>query len=137
MEKLHILVSATDKNFGAVSQSNDINGVVVATGKTLEELKSEFESALAFHIKGCVEDGDSFPEYILQEKYELVYDLDISALLLKMDGIVTLAAISRATGINQKQLGHYRSGIKEPRALQRQKIIDGIHHIGQELISVV
>ncbi len=40
------------------------------------------------------------------------------------------------TGINQKQLQHYASGLKKPRPTQVKKIETAIHNLGKELISV-
>jgi hypothetical protein len=50
--------------------------------------------------------------------------------------MTTIAAISRATGINERLLSHYANGIKRPSAKQRQKIIDGIHLIGKSLMNI-
>jgi len=38
---------------------------------------------------------------------------------------------------NERQLGHYATGHRNPRPAQRKKIIDGIHKIGTEFNSVV
>jgi len=66
----------------------------------------------------------------------LEYHLDTAALLQKCSPYASIAAISRASGINQHQLSHYANGIKKPRPEQRRRIVDGIHKIGEELISV-
>ena len=47
----------------------------------------------------------------------------------------SMAAISRATGINQRQLSHYATGLKTPRPKQRQRIVEGLHKIGRELMA--
>ena len=60
MEKT-VKVSWTDKNFSAYFADEKI-GAVVATGKTLEELKKNFKEAFEFHIDGMREDGDSIPD---------------------------------------------------------------------------
>lgn len=49
----------------------------------------------------------------------------------------TLSALSYASGINQHQLSHYANGLKRPRPQQRQRIVEGMHKIGRELLSVV
>jgi hypothetical protein len=51
--------------------------------------------------------------------------------------LVTLTAINRATGINVKQLSHYTTGEKNPRPVQRERIVNGIHRIAAELAAVV
>jgi len=135
-KKLFVSIGWSGNNYGAASQSDDINGVVVATHKTLEGVKNEFKSALEFHIEGCIEDGDKLPEWLVKGEYSIEYKLETSALLHSLDGFITRSAIARVSGINERQIGHYASGIKKPRPVQRQRIVTGIHTISRELASV-
>jgi len=135
-EKLFVSIGWSGNNYGAVSQSDDINGVVVATHKTLEGVKNEFKSALKFHIEGCIEDGDKLPEWVAKGDYTIEYKLETSALLHSLDGFITRSAIARVSGINERQIGHYASGKKKPRLVQRQRIVKGIHTISRELAAV-
>ena len=48
-------------------------------------------------------------------------------------GIFTKAALERITGINQKQLGHYASGIKKPRRAQVEKIEKALRGFIQDM----
>jgi hypothetical protein len=138
MDKIKISVGWSENNYSACTDDYDvINGIVIVTHKTLDGLKREFESSLKFHIEGCIADGDVLPEWIVEGNYELEYVLETSALLHRLDGILTRSAIARATGINEKQIGHYASGYRNPRPAQREKIIRGIHSISRELASVV
>jgi predicted RNase H-like HicB family nuclease len=137
MERIKVLVSWSGNNYCATVQGNDVNGVIIVTHKTLEGVKQEFQSSLQFHIEGCLEDGDKLPEWVATGNYELDYCYDISALLHSLDGVLTRSAIARVSGINEKQIGHYASGHRIPRNAQREKIINGIHKIGQELAMVV
>jgi hypothetical protein len=137
MEKVNVTVSWCGKNYCASLVGDRINGAVVSTHKTLEGIKKNFAEALRFHIEGCQDDGDTLPELIRKGEYELEFIKDTSALLHSLDGVLTRSAIARATGINQRQIGHYASGHRTPRPRQRQKIIDGIHSISRELASVV
>ena len=104
MEKVKVLVGWSENNYSAVCDS--INGVVIDTNKDLEELKKSFAEVFKFHVEESLEDGDKLPDYIVAGEYELEFELQISAILHKYDGILTRAALSRVTGINQKQLGH-------------------------------
>lgn len=119
-------------NYGAYS------GIVdgcVATGNTLDGVKKNYREALALHLDGMREDGDEIPVE-LRGAYELKFILNTQALLHYYDGILTRAAISRLTGINQKQLGHYIQGVRNPRKGQREKIVLGLRSLGKELGSV-
>lgn len=122
-----------DENYGAVSEA--MPGCV-ATAKTVDAVKEEYASALEFHLEGMRKDGNPIPE-MFKGKYELVFELSAQALLHKFDGVLTRAALSRITGINEKLLGHYMSGYRNPRPAQRQKIVDGIQKVGRELIAVI
>jgi len=132
MEAIKVFVS-WDENYGAAS--DDVLGCV-AIHKTLKGVKDAYASALAFHLKGMHEDGDEIP-IKLKGKYSLQFELNIQALLHHFEGILTRAALAKVTGINERQLGHYATGHRNPRPAQRIKIIEGIHRIGNEFISVV
>lgn len=134
METIKVLVGWEDKNYSAVAECN---GVVVATHKDFEMLKKEFEEAFAFHIAECAKDGDPITEVLLKGMYSFEYELQTSALLHTFDGILTRAALSKITGINERQLGHYAQGIRSPRKQQREKIVQGIHKLGHQFLSVV
>ncbi|MDR2773357.1 MAG: CopG family transcriptional regulator [Tannerella sp.] len=137
MEKVNVTISWYGKNYCASLAADMIGGVVVSTNKTLEGVKKSFAEALQFHIEGRTQDEDVLPEFIRSGEYELNYIKNTSALLHSLDGTLTRSAIARATGINERQIGHYASGHRTPRPKQRQKIIDGIHSISRELASVV
>jgi hypothetical protein len=138
MEKIKVSVGWAGKNYSAATDDWDrLNGIVIATGNTFEKLQEEFESAFRFHIEGCVAGGDCLPDWLLAGHYEIEYELTTSALLHRLDGILTRSAIARASGINERQLGHYASGIRNPRPEKRRQIIDGIHRINRELALVV
>ena len=138
MEKIKVFVGWSEKNYSAATNDYDrLNGIVIATGVTFEKLQKEFQSALQFHIEGCLEDGDKLPEWLSSGQYELDYILETSALIHSLDGILTRSAIARATGINERQIGHYASGHRTPRPQQRERIVNGIHTISRELASVV
>ena len=129
MEKIRVDVQWCDKNFGA-SLGENVPGAVVVTAKTYEQLLNDVPESLRFHVEGMLADGDDVPQWLRNGDYELEYNLVDTATMLH-------AAISRVTGINQHQLSHYANGLKQPRPQQRQRIVDGIHKIGRELLAVV
>lgn len=137
MEKIKVKIDWCDKNFGAVTECDALDGVVVVTGKTYESLLFNLEEAIREHVSGMVEEGEEVPEWLMQGDYELDVELGMAALLRRCERFTSLAAIARASGINQQQLSHYASGIRVPRSKQRKRIVDGIHRIGEEFLSVV
>lgn len=128
-------VGWTDHNYCCGYSGADINGVVVQTAKTLEDLKKGFEEGLKFHIESCLEDGDNLADYIVKGDYELEYYLELPALLRDAERFTTLSALSHVSGINKKQLSHYANGEKKARPDKREKIIAGLHEIGRQALA--
>jgi hypothetical protein len=137
MQNIQVKIGWCGNNYSCVADDSALNGIVLVAGKTLEGLKKDFQESIRFHIEGCAADGDKLPEWLLNGEYELNYTLETSALLHSLDGLLTRSALSRVTGINQRQLAHYASGHRCPRPVQRQKIVAGIHSISKELSAVV
>ena len=129
MKKILVNIVWND-NYGAYS---DLIPGCVATHATIDGVKEAYKSALEFHIEGS--DDEDLPE-CLKEEYELEYELAVSALLHYYDKILTRAALSRITGINQRQLGHYLNGYRNPRKDKRELLLNGLHKRGQEFLSV-
>lgn len=130
MENEIIVYVDWDQNFGAVS---DIIPGCVATGKTYDKVVDEYKKALDFHLNGL----DEVPKELKDKNYVLVFKPTIQAFLHRYDGILTRAGLSRLTGINERQMGHYLSGHRKPSLKTRTKIIEKVHELGSDLINVV
>lgn len=135
MEKIRVDIQWCDHNYGA-SFGDNVPGAVVLTAKTYEELMKEIPETLHFHIEGMVADGDEVAEWLRKGEYEFDYHMDTAALIRSCEQYASLAAISRASGVNERLLSHYANGIKKPRPQQRKRIVEGLHAIGRKLISV-
>ena len=136
MQKVRVEVEWSSKNFAATLGGN-VPGCVIVTAKTYSKLQKEVREALEFHVQGMLEDGEDVPQWLADGDYEFKWCLmDAAALLQSLEGMTTIAAIARATGINERLLSHYANGIKRPSAKQRQKILDGIHLIGRTLTHI-
>lgn len=135
MEKLVVKIGWSGDNFSALIEN--VDGMVIATGKTLENVKKKIKGALDFHIAQIIEDGGLLPENILKGNYELDYELQSSAILKVLDKTITRAALHRATGINERQLGHYIQGRREGDLETRKKIVEGIKKLSEDISQVV
>lgn len=107
----------------------------VATGQTLLEVKQRIEETLEWHLDSMRKDKEEIPAEF-ESNYELSYQLTAQALLKTSQHVITQAALSRATGINQQQLSHYSTGTRRPRQAQRERILKGLHELGRELLEV-
>lgn len=136
MEQIKVFIEWCDHNFGATFGDN-VPGAVVLTAKTYDVLMKKIPETLQFHVEGMVADGDEVPEWLRNGEYEFDYELDTAALIRSCEQYASLAAISRASGVNERLLSHYANGIKKPRPQQRERIVEGLHEIGRKLIAVV
>jgi predicted RNase H-like HicB family nuclease len=132
MEKVIVDIFYNGNNYCA--QAPILLGCV-STAATLSEMKKNIKEAIEFHVESSMEDGDTIPE-VFKGEYELEFRLSIEALLNAYSDIFTKAALSRITGINQRQLWHYASGMRKPRPTQRKRIEEGLHRLGSELLTI-
>ncbi|MCQ2285023.1 MAG: type II toxin-antitoxin system HicB family antitoxin [Bacteroidales bacterium] len=137
MEQINVMVDWCGKNYASYINDPRINGVILSTGKTLDELQRETEDSLQFHLESCIADGDPIPESIKNGEYELVYEKQVSAILHEVQQYTSLAAISRVTGIRHAQLSHYASGRSKPRPRQRERIVEGLRQICTSCLALL
>ncbi len=131
MRTLHVIIETAPHNYSAYIE--EVDGIV-ATGSTIEELKSSIQEAIEFFLDTAIEDGDEIPEE-LRGKYELEYHIDVKTFLEVYSDYFTKAGLERLTGVNQKQLWHYANGNTIPRKKQRERIESAIHKLGRDLMS--
>ncbi len=136
MNIVKVEISWADKNYCCGWGLEGI-GAILCTNKDIEALKAEFEETLRFHVEAMAEDGEAVPHWLLSGEYTIEYTLAVSAMLRQAELFTTMAAISRATGINQRLLSNYASSVKKPRPTQRERIVQGLHDIGRRFLAVV
>lgn len=132
MKKVKINVD-WDENYGAAPADENIACVV--TGKTFEEMKQNMEDALRRHIEWMQEEGDELPAALAGE-YELEYELTGRALIHCAEALVSRSALSKASGINERQLGHYSTGVSIPRPRQIERMRAGLRSIITQLSAL-
>ena len=137
MEKIKVNIDWCDKNFGASTSDERLGGSVVATHRSYEGVLVALREAIAFHVEGCVADGDVLPAWLVSGDYEFDVEMSVSALLRRSEQFTSYAALSRASGINVQQLSHYANGLKHPRTEQRERIVAGLRQISSNLLAMV
>lgn len=133
MEKVVMNVARTNTGYGCCCDL--LPGWVVAGSNDFNEFKIEVQESISFYVDCSKEDGTAYPS-VFDGEYQIIYKFDVSSLLNYYRGIFSFSALQTITGINQKQLCHYASGISKPRAKQAQKIVDGLHRLAEELLTV-
>jgi predicted RNase H-like HicB family nuclease len=129
MNKIKIIIEKSTDSYGAYAEN--VTGIYGA-GDTADECKQSILDAI--ETVKTFEDSQ-IPE-ILKGEYELIFKFDTVSLLNYYKGIFTNAALEKMTGINQKQINHYASGHRKPRAQQRDKIQSALHNLGKELVAI-
>lgn len=129
MKTIQIIIEKSPDSFGAYAKN--VKGIYGA-GDTVQECKQSILDA----IETIKTFDDSQIPAALKGDYELVYKFDTESLLQYYKGILSNPAIERITGINQKLIHQYSTGLKKPRPAQRKKIESGLHQLGRELLAV-
>jgi predicted RNase H-like HicB family nuclease len=135
METIKVEIYWEDKNYSCGWATPDF-GCILSTGKTIDELKEDFESALKWHIESMREDDEEIPQWAITGEYTIEYSLAVSALLREAEQYTTMAAISRATGISQKLLSQYANSVKKPRPAQRLRILNGLRDMARRFVAL-
>lgn len=133
MEKLVIQIGASSDHFGGFAVN--VDGISGA-GNTIEECKVNILEGLKLMVKNSDKSYCKAPQWLINGDYEIEYRYDTQSILKHYSNVFTKPALERLTGINQKQLHHYATGLKKPRLEQRKKIENALHNLGNELLTV-
>ena len=134
MNKVNVIVEYSDKNLSAYIEDAPII-TTITTGKDVKEIKENMNETIELYLESCKE-MKIVPVPTLQGEIQLDYKIDAATFINYYSGIFTKAALSRITGINERQLWHYAAGIHKPRKQQLEKIQSGINALTKELTSI-
>lgn len=125
-----VIERASDGTFSIYMDAEDITYLVTGTGKTVEEARKMFEAGYEDMKKYYAAEGRAF------EEVEFLFQYDVASFLQYYAYAFSLAGLEKITGINQKQLGHYISGYRNPSPKTKQKIEESIRKFSEELSAV-
>lgn len=127
MRTVEVIVEHAGKNLSAYIE----NAPVITVGRNMAEIEANMEEAIELYL----EDNPN-PCEALSGDFELKFRIDAATFINYYSGIFTKAALSRITGINERQLWHYAAGVHKPRRTQLEKMQNGIKTLAAELSSV-
>jgi predicted RNase H-like HicB family nuclease len=130
--QVEVIIKYTGNNFGAFVPQ--LPGCV-ATAHEPGAIISRIEEAIQAHVASSIADNDPLDD-VFKGPFELRYQFDTAGMLAYFKGIFTNSAIEKLTGIHQKQIQHYASGLKKPRANQAKKIEHALHKLGKNLLDI-
>ena len=131
MKEVIVTVEYAGENLSAYIEG----APVITTGKDLPEIEKNISEAVKVYLESCTELGIA-PSEVLTGEIVLKYHLDAATFINYYSSIFTKAALSRITGINERQLWHYAAGVHKPRQRQLEKIQTGVQTLTQELQSI-
>jgi len=120
-----------DGSFHAHFSNKKMPFGLIGEGNTAADAISDFYLSHNDMREYYKETGKTFPEDV---EYEFRYDLP--SFLQYYAYAFTLAGLERITGVHQKQLGLYISGIRKPSGTTIRKIEERIHAFGNEISSI-
>lgn len=132
MKPVVVIIERTENNYSAYLEG--IDGIF-AVGKSVDEIKKGIIDSIEVLKEECKEFGGEIPE-ALRGDYELIFKMDVRSVLDFYSNLFTKSGLERITGINQKQLWHYASGLRNPRPEQSLKLEKALHKLGEELLAI-
>lgn len=103
---------------------------LLGQGRTVEEAKEDFINSYKEMKELMNDEGIECPEL------EFEYLFDTASFLTSVSSTFTMAGLSKITGINRKQLGHYVQGTSKPSAKTATRIQESIISYVKEIAAV-
>ena len=121
-KKIKMTVEVTDTGFSAFAEEYPI----YTTGRTIAELMNDGLEAACLHF----EDED-----IKVTQENLKFEIDFKQ-FFQYYKVLNAKFLAEKIGMNPTLLSQYVQGHKKPSEIQTQRILSGIHQIGQELSEI-
>lgn len=131
MKSVEAIVENTGNNLSAYIEG----APVITVGNDVKEIEKNMKEAVELYLESCKEMNIA-PVEVLQGEFTLKFKIDAATFINYYSSIFTKAALSRITGINERQLWHYAAGVHKPRKQQLEKIQKGINALTEELSAI-
>lgn len=131
MKTVEVIVEHAGNNLSAYIEG----APVITIGNDVKEIEKNMKEAVELYLDSCKEMNIA-PVEVLQGEFTLKFKIDAATFINYYSSIFTKAALSRITGINERQLWHYAAGVHKPRKQQLEKIQKGINALTEELAAI-
>lgn len=131
MKTVEVIVEHAGNNLSAYIEG----APVITVGNDVKEIEKNMKEAVKLYLDSCKEMNIA-PVEVLQGEFTLKFKIDAATFINYYSSIFTKAALSRITGINERQLWHYAAGVHKPRKQQLEKIQKGINALTEELAAI-
>jgi len=122
MKKITMTVEKTKTGFSAFSADYPI----FTTGQSIPELINNTYEATEFYFE---------EEKVKVKPTDIAFEIDFKQ-FFKFYKVLNAKFLAEKIGMNATLLSQYVSGTKKPSSKQTEKILSGIHQIGQELSGI-
>lgn len=121
-KKITMTVEKTNTGFSAFSEDY----AIFTTGQSIPELINNTYEATEFYFE---------EESIKVKQSDIKFEIDFKQ-FFKFYKVINAKFLAEKIGMNATLLSQYVQGHKKPSAKQTEKILNGIHQIGQELSGI-
>ena len=132
MKKVKAFIEqGADGSYGVYIDLDDtsLNYGIYGDGATVNEAKEDFLKAYQDMKTIYENEGKEF----IQAKF--IFQYDTASFLSYYNQFISLAGLSKLTGINKSQLSHYIQGYRSPSPATSKKIEGALHRLGKELLA--
>ena len=129
MKKIRVFIErGKDGGYSAyMPDDNNIPFGAIGEGETAKEAQDDFTNVVEAY-------REDYPKVVAN--MQLIFSYDIASFLAYYSGKLTLAGLSRITGVAQGQLSHYITGRRRPSAQTIEKISTSLHSFANDLSQV-
>ena len=127
MKTIEVIVEHAGKNLSAYIEGAPI----ITVGNDIKEIENHVREAIALYLEDNPE-----PCELLSGEFELRFKVDAATFINYYSKLFTQSALSRITGIDERQLVYYAAGVQKPQKRQLEKIQNGIRSLTKELSGI-
>jgi len=128
MKKIKVFIErASDGYYSAYMPDSPLNFGATGEGSTATEAQEDFLNVVNDYVKN----GETLPGGA-----EFEFNYDVASFLEYYRTRLTLAGLSRITGVSQGQLSHYVTGHRKPSARTTEKIQQSLHRFAEDLQQI-
>lgn len=123
MKVLTFIIEKTKTGYSAYTDNEES---VFTTGKTISELQRNATEA----VELLYEEGPN-----TKDKCHILFEIDFKQ-FFEYYKIINAKHLAERIGMNESLLSQYITGKKKPSQKQVQRLVDGLHEIGKELMEL-
>jgi predicted RNase H-like HicB family nuclease len=132
---IKVKIEKSDGRYWGTTQN--VPGVVVADGESINDLKDNMKDAVELYLEAA-EENDKETYQLYKNGFEFEYDLEVSEIFNDVFEVINKTEFAKSIGINASLFRQYTNANKQTYISEKRakEIEDGLHRLGKELLSV-